>query len=58
MAVDGISDTDWTPYIEDGLGVDLTNRYMELENTMPWIYRVADRGGPRMRLKVSSYALD
>jgi len=57
VAVAGISDTDWTPYIEDSLGVDFTDMYVDLENTMPWVYKTVDRGGPRMRLKVSSYAL-
>ena len=57
VAVAGISDTDWKPYIEDLLGVDFTDQYVELENTMPWVYKWVDCGTPRMRLKVSSYAL-
>ena len=57
VAVAGISDTDWTPYIEDLLGFDFTNQYAELENTMPWVYKCVNPGTSRMRLKVSSYAL-
>ena len=51
VAVAGISDTDWTPYIEDLLGFDFTDQYAELENTMPWVYKCVNPGTSRMRLK-------
>ena len=57
VAVAGISDTDWTPYIEELLGFDFTNAYDQLENTMPWVYKCVNLGTERERVKVSSYAL-
>ena len=54
MPVTGICDFDWSQMLVDDLGVDPANFYETLDS-IPWKYRILERGTPRERLSTSKF---
>ena len=55
--ITGTSNTDWNPYLEYDLGTDPSLYYDDIEETLPYKYKIKDVGTDKERLNVSTYAL-